>query len=120
VYWLKVHEVPLIGRAARGKPVVNLLHLGADEKISAILPMREFREGRYICFATRRGLIKKTDLMAYSNPRPSGLIAIALEEGDSVIGVLETDGQREIILSTRNGQAIRFSESDVRPMGRGT
>jgi DNA gyrase subunit A len=120
VYWLKVHEVPLIGRAARGKPVVNLLHLGPDEKISAILPMREFREGRYICFATRRGLIKKTDLMAYSNPRPSGLIAISLEEGDSLIGVRETDGQGEIILSTRNGQAIRFRESDVRPMGRGT
>jgi DNA gyrase subunit A len=120
VYWLKVHEVPLIGRAARGKPVVNLLHLGADEKISAILPMREFREGRYVCFATRRGLIKKTDLMAYSNPRPSGLIAIALEDGDALIDVHETDGQREIILSTRNGQAIRFPESGVRPMGRGT
>jgi DNA gyrase subunit A len=120
VYWLKVHEVPLIGRAARGKPVVNLLHLGADEKISAILPMREFREGRYVCFATRRGLIKKTDLMAYSNPRPSGLIAIALEDGDALIDVHETDGQREIILSTRNGQAIRFPESGVRPMGRDT
>jgi DNA gyrase subunit A len=120
VYWLKVHEVPLIGRAARGKPVVNLLHLGADEKISAILPMREFREGRYVCFATRRGLIKKTDLMAYSNPRPSGLIAIALEDGDALIDVHETDGQREIILSTRNGQAIRFPESGVRPTGRGT
>jgi DNA gyrase subunit A len=120
VYWLKVHEVPLIGRAARGKPVVNLLHLGADEKISAILPMREFREGRYVCFATRRGLIKKTDLMAYSNPRPSGLIAVALEDGDALIDVRETDGQREIILSTRNGQAIRFAESGVRPMGRGT
>jgi DNA gyrase subunit A len=99
---------------------VNLLHLGADEKISAILPMREFREGRYVCFATRRGLIKKTDLMAYSNPRPSGLIAIALEDGDALIDVHETDGQREIILSTRNGQAIRFPESGVRPMGRGT
>ena len=120
VYWLKVHEVPLIGRAARGKPLVNLLQIGGDEKISAILPMREFREGRYICFATRRGLIKKTDLMAYSNPRPSGLIAIALEEGDEVIGVRETDGQREIILSTRTGQAIRFAETGVRAMGRDT
>src|ERR1051326_5899862 len=120
VYWLKVHEVPLIGRAARGKPVVNLLHLGADEKISAILPMREFREGRYVCFATRRGLIKKTDLMAYSNPRPSGLIAIALEDGDALIDAHEPDGQREIILSPRHGQAIRFPESGVRPMGRGT
>ncbi|HSD11350.1 MAG TPA: DNA gyrase subunit A [Candidatus Binatia bacterium] len=120
VYWLKVHEIPLIGRAARGKPLVNLLQLGAEEKISAILPMREFREGRYLCFATRRGLIKKTDVMAYSNPRPSGLIAIALEEGDEVIDVRETDGQREIILSTRGGQAIRFPETGARAMGRGT
>jgi DNA gyrase subunit A len=120
VYWLKVHEVPLIGRAARGKPLVNLLHLGPEEKISAILPMREFRDGRYLCFATLRGLIKKTDVMAYSNPRPSGLIAIALEEGDEVIDVHETDGEREIILSTRNGQAIRFPETGVRAMGRGT
>ena len=120
VYWLKVHEIPLIGRAARGKPLVNLLHLDAEEKISAILPVREFRDGRYLCFATRRGLIKKTDLMAYSNPRPSGLIAIALEEEDEVIDVRETDGEREIILSTRNGQAIRFPEAAVRAMGRGT
>jgi DNA gyrase subunit A len=120
VYWLKVHELPLIGRAARGKPLVNLLHLGPEEKISAILPMREFRDGRYLCFATLRGLIKKTDVMAYSNPRPSGLIAIALEEGDEVIDVHETDGEREIILSTRNGQAIRFPETGVRAMGRGT
>jgi DNA gyrase subunit A len=120
VYWLKVHEVPLIGRAGRGKPLVNLLNLGPEEKISAILPVREFREGGYLCFATRAGLIKKTDLMAYSNPRPSGLIAIALEDGDEVIDVHETDGQREIILSTRNGQAIRFAETGVRPMGRDT
>jgi DNA gyrase subunit A len=120
VYWLKVHEVPLIGRAARGKPLVNLLNLGPEEKISAILPMREFREGRYLCFATLRGLIKKTDVMAYSNPRPSGLIALALEEGDEVIDVHETDGQREIILSTRHGQAIRFPETGVRAMKRDT
>ena len=120
LHWLKVHEVPLIGRAARGKALVNLLSLSPGEKISAILPMREFREGRYLCFATRRGLIKKTDLMAYSNPRPSGLIAIALEDGDEVIDVHETDGQREIILSTRTGQAIRFAETGVRPMGRDT
>ncbi len=120
VYWLKVHEVPLIGRAARGKPLVNLLPLGPGEKISAILPKREFCEGRYLCFATRRGLIKKTDVMAYSNPRPSGLIAIALEDRDEVIDVHETDGRGEIILSTRHGQAIRFSETAVRPTGRDT
>jgi DNA gyrase subunit A len=120
VYWLKVHEIPLAGRAARGKPLVNLLSIEAGEKISAVLPVREFRPGRYVVFATRRGLVKKTDLMAYANPRSSGLIAIALEEGDEVIGVLETDGEREIILSTRNGQAIRFRESEVRPTGRAT
>jgi DNA gyrase subunit A len=120
VYWLKVHEVPLIGRAARGKPLVNLLNLARDEKISAIVPIRAFREGHFLCFATRRGLVKKTDLMAYANPRPSGLIAIALEDGDEVIDVRETDGQRQLILSTRKGQAIRFAESGVRPMGRDT
>jgi DNA gyrase subunit A len=120
VYWLKVHEVPMIGRAARGKPLVNLLQLSGDEKISAILPMREFREGSYVVFATRRGLVKKTDVMAYSNPRPSGLIAIALEDGDELIAVRETDGEREVILSTRNGQAIRFPEGSVRAMGRDT
>ena len=120
VYWLKVHELPQAGRAARGRPLVNLLSLGPDEKISAVLPIREFRTGYFIVQATRRGLIKKTDLMAYSNPRPSGLIAIAIEEGDEVIDVRETDSEREIILSTRSGQAIRFKESDVRPMGRAT
>ena len=120
VHWLKVHEVPQAGRAARGKPLVSLLTLGPNEKISAFLSVREFREGQHACFATRRGLVKKTDLMAYSNPRPSGLIAIALEEGDAVIDVHETDGKAEIILSTKNGQAIRFAETDVRPTGRDT
>jgi DNA gyrase subunit A len=120
VFWKKVHELPQAGRAARGKPLVSLLALNPGERISAFLPIREFQEGRYLCFATRRGLVKKTDLMAYSNPRPSGLIAIALEEDDSVIDVHETNGDAEIILSTRLGQAIRFSEKGVRPMGRAT
>ena len=120
VYWLKVHEVPQAGRAARGRSVTNLLSLKPDEKLSAFLPVREFQEGRYLVFATRRGLIKKTDLMQYSSPRPSGLIAIALEEGDEVIGVRLTDGSSEIILSTAGGQAIRFEEVEVRPMGRST
>ncbi len=120
LYWLKVHEVPQAGRAARGRPLVTLLNLGPNEKISAFLSVRDFRAGHYTCFATRRGLIKKTDLMAYSNPRPSGLIAIALEDGDEVIDVRETDGEQEIILSTQSGQAIRFPEKTVRPMGRDT
>jgi DNA gyrase subunit A len=119
VFWLKVHEIPQAGRAARGKAIVNLLHLQGDEKISAFLPVREFREGQYILFATRNGTVKKTDLMAYANPRRAGIIAISLDEGDEVIGVRLTDGQGEIILSTAEGQAIRFKESDVRPMGRG-
>ena len=84
VHWLKVHELPLIGRAARGKPLVNLLHLSPEEKISAILPMREFREGRYLCFATLRGLIKKTALSAYANVRSGGIIAINIEDGDEL------------------------------------
>ncbi len=120
VYWIKVHEIPQAGRAARGRAVTNLLQLKPEEKLSAFLPVREFRDGRYLVFATRRGLVKKTDLMQYSSPRPSGLIAIALEEGDEVVGVRLTDGQCEVILSTADGQAIRFEESEVRPMGRAT
>jgi DNA gyrase subunit A len=119
VYWLKVHEMPQAGRAARGRAVSNLLQL-KDEKLSAFLPVREFKEGHYLIFATRRGLVKKTDLMQYSSPRPSGLIAIALEDGDEVVGVRLTDGRSEVILSTADGQAIRFEESEVRPMGRST
>jgi DNA gyrase subunit A len=120
VYWTKVHEIPQAGRAARGKAIVNLLHLGQDEKISAFLPVREFQEGRFVMFATKRGTVKKTALMDYSNPRRAGIIAISLDEGDEVIGVRQTDGNQEMILSTREGQAIRFPESHVRPMGRGT
>src|SRR5262245_13577224 len=119
VYWLKVHEIPQAGRAARGRAVTNLLQL-KDETLTAFLPVREFKEGHYLIFATRRGLVKKTDLMQYSSPRPSGLIAIALEDGDEVVGVRHTDGNCEVILSTSDGQAIRFEESEVRPMGRST
>jgi DNA gyrase subunit A len=119
VFWLKVHELPQGGRAARGKAVVNLLNLEKDEKISAFLPVREFQQGRFVVFATKNGTVKKTDLMAYANPRKAGIIAISLDEGDEVIGVRLTDGQQEVILSTRMGQAIRFKEEDVRPMGRG-
>jgi DNA gyrase subunit A len=120
VYWIKVHELPQASRAARGRPIVNLLHLEAGERVSAFLSVREFLEGRYIVFATKNGLIKKTELMAYANPRPSGIRAIGLEEGDEVIGVRLTDGNQEIILSTAEGQSIRFKEGQVRPTGRGT
>ena len=120
VYWIKVHELPQASRAARGKPIVNLLSLEPGEKVSAFLTVKEFQEGRYIVFATKNGLIKKTELMAYANPRSSGIRAIGLEERDEVIGVRLTDGQQEIILSTSDGQSIRFKEEQVRPTGRGT
>ena len=120
VYWIKVHGLPQASRAARGKPIVNLLNLESGERVSAFLPVREFQEGRYIVFATKNGLIKKTELMAYANPRPSGIRAIGLEQGDEVIGVRLTDGQQELILSTADGQSIRFKEEQVRATGRGT
>jgi DNA gyrase subunit A len=120
VYWIKVHEIPQGGRTAKGKAIVNLLPLREREKISAFLPVREFQEGKHVIFATRKGLVKKTELMAYSNPRRDGIIALALEDDDEVIGVRLTDGTHEIVLSTKNGQAIRFAEEEVRPTGRGT
>jgi DNA gyrase subunit A len=120
VYWIKVHELPQASRAARGKPIVNLLNLEPGERVSAFLTVREFQEGRYIVFATKNGLIKKTELMAYANPRASGIRAIGLEDRDEVIGVRLTDGQQEIILSTADGQSIRFKEEQVRSTGRGT
>jgi DNA gyrase subunit A len=119
VYWIKVHELPQGSRAARGKPIVNLLNLEPGEKVSAFLSVREFQEGRYVVFATKKGLVKKTELMAYGNPRSNGIRAIALEDKDEVIGVRLTDGQQEIILSTADGQSIRFKEEQVRPTGRG-
>ncbi len=120
VYWLKVHEIPQAGRAARGRSITNILSLQPEEKLSAFLPVREFQEGRCVLFATRRGLIKKTDLMQYASPRPSGIIAIALEDGDEVIGVRLAEGASQVILSTREGQAIRFEDTEVRAVGRDT
>jgi len=120
VYWVKVHEIPQSGKTTKGKAIVNLLPLKEGEKISAYLPVREFQNGYFIVFATRKGLVKKTELMAYANPRRDGIIALAIEEDDEVIGVRLTDGKQEILLSTKKGQAIRFSEEEVRPTGRGT
>jgi len=120
VYWIKVHELPQAGRAARGRPVVNLLNLSEGEKVSAFLRVREFQQGRFVIFATKRGVVKKTELMAHSNPRSTGTRAIALEPGDEVIGVKQSDGQQEVLLSTLSGQSIRFKEDHVRPTGRGT
>jgi len=118
VYWLKVHEIPEAGRAAKGKAMVNLLALAGDEKVTATLPVKEFCEDRYVVMATRQGVIKKTELSAYGNPRQGGIIALTLDEGDKLIGVEITDGQRQILLGTRDGIVIRFKEEDVRSMGR--
>ncbi|MEK6549686.1 MAG: DNA gyrase subunit A [Nitrospirota bacterium] len=118
VYWLKVHEIPEAGRAAKGKAMVNLLALAGEEKVTATLPVKEFREDRYVVMATRQGVIKKTELSAYGNPRQGGIIALTLDEGDKLIGVEITDGQRQILLGTRDGIVIRFKEEDVRSMGR--
>jgi DNA gyrase subunit A len=118
VYWLKVHEIPEAGRAAKGKAMVNLLALAGDEKVTATLPVKEFRDDRFVVMATRQGIIKKTELSAYGNPRQGGIIALTLDQGDKLIGVQLTDGQREILLGTKQGIVIRFKEEEVRSMGR--
>jgi DNA gyrase subunit A len=118
VHWLKVHEVPEGGRQAKGKAMVNLLSLGEGERVATVLPVRQFDAGGFILFATRQGRVKKTELEAYSHPQRGGIKAIALDEGDEVIAALRTDGQREVVLSTKQGMMIRSSEEEVRPMGR--
>ncbi len=118
VFWLKVHEIPEASRASKGKALVNLLALSSNEKVTATLPVKEFRDDRYIVMGTKKGIVKKTELSAFSNPRQGGIIALGLESGDKLIGVQLTDGQREILLGTRQGMTIRFKEEEVRPMGR--
>jgi DNA gyrase subunit A len=119
VYWKKVHEVPQAGRAARGKAIVNLLQLGPGEKLSAFLSVREFKEDCFVLFATCRGVVKKTPMLEYSRPRPSGIIAISLADNDELIAArLATTGD-QVALATQSGQLVRFQESEVRAMGRG-
>ena len=117
-YWLKVHEIPEAGPTARGKALVNLLNLAQNEQVAAVLPVIEFKDDQYIIMATKGGTVKKTKLMAYSKPRVGGIIALNIKEGDELIGARLTSGENEILLSTRNGQAIRFKEINVRDMGR--
>jgi DNA gyrase subunit A len=117
-YWLKVYELPQAGSTARGKPIVNLLPLESGERINAILPIREFSADHYVFMATAHGTVKKTPLSGFSRPRASGIIAIDLREDDYLIDVAITDGARDIMLFTDAGKVIRFSENDVRPMGR--
>jgi len=119
-YWLKVYEAPQMGRAAKGKAIINLIDIEPGEKIRAVVNVSEFREDQYILMATKNGLVKKTSLSAYSNPRRMGIIAINILEGDELIGAAITDGSNDVILGTSAGKAVRFHESDVRPMGRGT
>jgi DNA gyrase subunit A len=118
VHWLKVHEIPEGGRAAKGKAMVNLLALGEGEEVATCVPVRDFNAG-YVLFVTRQGKIKKTELAEYSHPRAGGIIAIGLEEGDELMTVRRTDGAREVMIATKQGMAIRFSEEEVRSMGRG-
>ena len=118
IYGLKVHEIPEAGRAARGKPIQHLLSLGREERIAALFHAREFRDDHYVMFVTRKGVVKKTPLSAYANPRKSGIIAIAVAKGDELIEAQITEGKNEIILATRNGYAVRFPEKDARAMGR--
>jgi DNA gyrase subunit A len=118
VYWLKVHEVPEASPAARGKAIVNLLPVGQEEKVAALVAVKEFDPEHFLLFATRRGKVKKTELSAYANPRSTGIIALDLEQGDDLLDVRLTDGKSHVFLGTHRGMGIRFPESGVRPMGR--
>jgi DNA gyrase subunit A len=118
VYWLKVHEIPEVGPQGKGKAVVNLVHLQQGEKIAAFASVKDFSPGRYVLLATSKGIVKKTELSAFSNPRVGGIIALGVEADDSLIEAVLTSGEDEVLLATREGMSIRFGEDDVRPMGR--
>jgi DNA gyrase subunit A len=118
VYWLRVYQVPVGNRTSRGKPIVNLLPLEADEKITAVLPVKTFDAEHYVFMATSFGTVKKTSLSDFSRPRTAGIIALDLDAEDYLVGVAITDGQHDVMLFSDEGKAIRFAESDVRPMGR--
>jgi DNA gyrase subunit A len=120
VYWLKVYDIPQGGRAARGKPVINLIQIGEGERIAAFQAVRTFDDQHYLIFATAKGTVKKTVLSAYGNPRATGINAINIEAGDELIDVQVTDGSSDVVLGTRHGMSIRFAEGDVREMGRAT
>jgi DNA gyrase subunit A len=117
-YWLKVHEIPDVGPDGRGKAIANLVSMEEGERIAALLTVKEFESDRYVVMGTKRGVVKKTELSAFSNPRAGGIIAMGVEDGDSVIAARVSDGNGEVFIGTRTGMAIRFPESDVRAMGR--
>jgi len=118
VYWKKVHEIPEGGRASRGKAIVNLLDLKKGERLATILPIRDYEEGKYVVMATKMGLVKKTELKAYSHPRSVGTIGLKIKENDELIGVRVSSGEQDIFLTTKEGKSIRFKETDLRSMGR--
>ncbi len=119
LYWLKVHEIPAAGRTARGKPIVNLVQFQEGEKLAQVVETRDFPDNKFILFVTRRGVVKRTDLSAFSNVRANGIIALGVEDGDVVVSVQITDGTKDVLISTASGMSIRFPEEDVRSMGRG-
>ena len=117
-YWLKVHEIPDVGPDGRGKAIANLVSMEDGERIAALVAVKEFEADKFIVMGTRQGVVKKTELSAFSNPRAGGIIAMGVEEGDSVIAAQISDGSGEVFIGTRDGMSIRFKETDVRPMGR--
>jgi DNA gyrase subunit A len=119
-YWLKVHEIPQSARQSRGKPIVNLINIRPNDRIAGLVPVREFANDRWLIFATRKGVVKKTVLSAYGNPRVTGINAINIIGDDQLIDVQLSDGNCEVVLATREGMAIRFKDTDVREMGRAT
>ncbi|MFQ5961062.1 MAG: DNA gyrase subunit A [Candidatus Methylomirabilales bacterium] len=118
IHWLRVHEIPQLGRAARGKAIANFLQLQPGEHVTTMIPIRQFEVDRFLVMGTKRGVVKKTELSAYAHPRAGGIIGLTLDEGDELIGVAMTRGTDEVFLGTRKGMAIRFREEDARPMGR--
>ena len=118
LYWLKVYQLPQAGRAAKGKAIVNLINISGGERIATVVPVREFSDGKSLVMATKKGIVKKTALGAYSNPRAGGIIAITIDESDELINVQLTTGDQDIFLGTRKGKAIRFKETDIRSTGR--
>ncbi|MBN1175930.1 DNA gyrase subunit A [Candidatus Woesearchaeota archaeon] len=117
-HWLKVYKIPEGTRQAKGKPLINLVNLQQGEKVAAVIPVEEFREDEYLMMVTKKGIVKKTSLEAYSRPRTNGIIGITLDDGDKVIKVLKTSGKDQILIASENGQAVKFNEQDARPIGR--
>jgi DNA gyrase subunit A len=119
VHWLKVHEIPHVGAAAKGKALVNFIGMGEGEKMAALIATRDFPDDKYVVLSTTRGTVKKTALSAFAHPRSGGIIALSIDAGDSLLDAKVTDGKADLFMASTLGKAIRFSESEVRPMGRG-